>query len=423
MFTKTILKNGLRLITIPMDTSLTVTCLVVVNAGSSCETKRTNGVAHFLEHMMFKGTEKRPSALEISTLLDGIGSSHNAFTDKELTGYYVKVAAEHLTLALDVLADNYQNSLFLKEEIEKERGVILEEISMDRDNPARYLGDLWERLLYGDTPEGRPVSGEKENIVSLQRGDLTTYLGAHYIAQNTVVVISGKFNPDTIGKTVSAFFGRLPSVAAQKKRAARIGQRVPQFSLTRNHISQAHLAIGVRAYGAASPKRYALSLLSTILGGGMSSRLFCEVREKRGLAYSVHCGVTLYTSSGYLATEVGTRKEAAEEVLGLVVREYKKIAEDGVGAAELEKAKHYLEGKLFLGLETSDELAFFAGEQELLYGRIMTPRKIVKNVRRVTAPDIRDVAREIFRNDRLNAALLGPFKEKEGGRFKKLLSF
>ena len=423
MYTKTILKNGLRLITVPLAHTRAVTCLVMVGAGSKYETKRTNGVAHFLEHMMFKGTKKRPSALEISSLLDGVGSEYNAMTGKEWTGYYVKVASEHLELALDVLSDSYLNSLFLAKEIEKERGVITEEINMYLDTPVRHIGDLWEKLLYGDTPAGWTIAGEKENIATMRREDFMEYLAAHYTGPNTHVVIAGSFNTRTIKKTVETYFAKVPKRAAGKKPKTREIQHEPQFLLHAKQTDQAHLMVGVRSYDLFSPKRYALSILATILGGGMSSRLFTEVREKRGLAYSVHTSPEHYTDSGYFVTQAGVRKDAAAEALAVILAEYKKIAQDGLRKGELEKAKHYIEGKLLLGLESSDEFAFFAGEQEVLAGRIRKPDEILRRISEVRADDVQRVARDIFRPEKLNAVLLGPFTPEDEKTFKALTRF
>lgn len=423
MFHKTTLKNGLRLITVPMAHTRTVTCLVMVGAGSKYETKRTNGVAHFLEHMMFKGTKKRPTALEISTLLDGVGSEYNAMTGKEWTGYYVKAADEHLELALDALSDSYQHSLFVAEEIEKERGVITEEINMYLDTPMRHIGDLWEKLLYGDTPAGWSIAGEKENIAKMQRDDFLTYLNAHYTAPNTVVVVAGNFEAKKITKLAESFFGGVPRRRAGAKPKVREAQQKPQFLLQPKQTDQTHLMVGVRAYNLFSPKRYALSLLATILGGGMSSRLFIEVREKRGLAYAVHTSPEYYTDSGYFVTQAGVRKDATAEAMHLILQEYKKIAQEGVGEDELAKAKHYVEGKMLLGLESSDELAFFAGEQEAAMKKIRTPDEIIKKIFSVTPRGIQAVARDIFQEKRLNAVLLGPFEEREQEKFESMLKF
>lgn len=423
MFTKTILKNGVRLITIPMQVTRAVTCLVLVGAGSKYETKKTNGVAHFLEHMMFKGTKKRPSKVAIASLLDGIGSEYNAFTGKEYTGYYVKVAHEHLKLALDVLSDSYQDSLFLAEEIEKERGVITEEINMHLDTPARHIGDLWEEVLYGEAPAGWPIAGQKENIAALRRDDFMAYLNAHYTAPNTTVIVAGKFDAQTITKTVEGYFGALPERKAGSKLPVREAQSSPQFLLHRKETDQTHLMVGVRAYDLFSPKRYAASLLATILGGGMSSRLFLEVREERGLAYDVHTSADYYTDSGYLVTQAGVRRDATAEALKVILAEYKKIADEGVSTEELNKTKHYAEGKMLLGLETSDAFAFYAGEQEALKERIRTPDEIIADIKKVTPAQVQRVARELFTERKLNAVVLGSFNTADEARFRTMLRF
>lgn len=423
MFTKTTLPNGVRLITVPLRNTEAVTCLVLVGAGSAYESARTNGVAHFLEHMMFKGTERRPTALEISTLLDGIGSEYNAFTEKELTGYYVKAASEHLELALDMLSDSYRHSRFAAEEIEKERGVITEEINMYLDTPARHIGTLWEELLWGDTPTGRSIAGRKENIAHMQRADFMDYLSRHYTGPNTVVAVAGRAAPARVRALVARYFGGIEKRRVSRREYVREAQTAPRFKLQPKETDQTHLMVGVRAFARTSPKRHALGVLATILGGGMSSRLFTEVRERRGLAYSVHTGNAHYADAGYLVTQAGIQKESAGEALRIILGEYRRIAAEGVPPEELAKAKNILEGHVLLGLETSDALAAFVGEQEVLDRRIRTPREVIAKVRAVTRAAVRNVAREVFRDERLNAVLLGPFAPNEEASFAKELTF
>jgi len=422
VFHKSILKNGLRCVTIPLSNTKAVTALVMIGAGSKYETKKTNGVAHFLEHMMFKGTRKRPTALEISSLLDGVGAQYNAFTSKEYTGYYIKVDEPHLELALDVLSDAYRNSLYAQGEIGKERGVIIEEINRYLDNPARHLGDLWESLLYGDQPAGWTIAGEKENILSMQREDFLAYLRAHYTAPNTTVVVAGSFPKERIKLLVQSYFGKLSPKRAGTKQKVREAQKAPGVFVFPKKTDQAHLAVGVRTYPFDSPKRPALAVLSTILGGGMSSRLFIEVREKRGLAYDVHTSPEHYTDSGYLVTQAGVRLDAAETALQTILVEYKKIAQRGIAAKELKKAKEYLKGGLVLNLETSDAYAFFFGEQEALRERLETPDEKIKRIERVSAREVQEVARDIFKDAKLNAAFIGPFEKPQEEKFKKILT-
>lgn len=421
-FKKIFLPNRLRLVTIPLANTKAVTALVMVGAGSKYETKRTNGVAHFLEHMMFKGTRRRPSALAISGLLDGVGGEYNAFTGKEWTGYYVKVDNSHLELALDVLSDIYQRSLLLPEEIEKERGVIIEEINLYLDTPSRYIEDLWEKLLYGDQPAGWTIAGEKENIRRMRRKDFTDYLGAHYTAPATTVVVAGGFNEPGAQKLVRELFGGVAKRRAGKKLPVRERQREPRTLVFTKKTDQTHLAVGVRAYHLFSPKRWALAVLAAILGGGMSSRLFTEIREKRGLAYYVRTAAEHHTDSGYLATQAGVRLDAAEETIHIILDQYRAIARDGIMPEELKKAKEYLKGHLVLNLESSNEFAFYAGEQETLAHRIMTPEEKIRRLEGVSARQIQLVARDIFKNSKLNAALIGPFRKGDERRFKKLLS-
>lgn len=418
MFKKTILPNGLRLVSVAMPESQSTTVLVLFATGSKYETKTINGISHFLEHMFFKGTKKRPTTLALSEYLDRVGGEYNAFTAQEMTGYYAKVAPEYIDMALDRVSDILLNSKFDAAEIDKERGVILEEINMFLDNPTRYVGDLWEELLYGDQPAGWKILGTKENIAKLPREQFLKYFNGHYQTKNAVVCVAGKIDKDIV-KKVAKYFGKLKRGEGKAKLAVKEKQAKPEVLVYNKTTDQTHLCLGVRAFDMFHQDRYALSVLSAILGGMMSSRLFISVREKKGLAYYVRSSAELYTDSGFFVTQAGVTNNKIEEAIAAILVEYKKVCVQKINALEITKAKDWLRGTLRLGLETSDELASWVGVQELLKREILTPEQIFSKIKAVSAADLQRVARDIFRPGKLNLALIGPFKEKEA--FEKLL--
>jgi predicted Zn-dependent peptidase len=418
MFKKTILKNGLRLIETPQKDSQTVTVLVLFAAGSKYETKEIKGISHFLEHMFFKGTKKRPTTLAISEVLDRVGGRYNAFTSKEFTGYWAKVGEEHLDLALDWVADILLNSKFDGAEIERERGVIIEEINMYQDTPMAYVGELWEELLYGDQPAGWNTAGTKESVTKMARPQFLDYFKTHYNTGNALVCLSGNLD-DKIQAKVTKYFGALAKGEETKKLAVREKQAKPELLVYHKATDQTHLCLGVRAYDIWHRDRYALAVLANILGGMMSSRLWISVREKKGLAYYVRTGVESFTDSGYLVTQAGVANNKVEEAVREILKEYKKIRDTKVGVDEIKKAKDNIKGSTRLSLETSDELASWVAGQEILKKEIMTPEQFFAKIDAVTAADLSRVARDIFQPAKLNLALIGPFKGKE--KFERLL--
>jgi len=394
--------------------------MVLVGAGSKYETKQTNGISHFLEHLFFKGTKKRPTALKISETLDKVGGVYNAFTSKEWTGYFAKVDSTHWQLALDWVSDIFLHSVLPVAEIEKERGVIVEEINMTLDTPMRYVADLWERLLYGDQPAGWEIIGTKENIARLRRNDFCQYLRKHYSSQNTVVAIAGNFPVSHIEKEVIKCFSAINKDSFEKKNKTRERQSGPQVLLHHKSTDQTHLCLGVRSYNIFHPQRYAQEVLAVILGGNMSSRLFTEVREKRGLAYYVHTTAEDYTDSGYLMTQAGVPNNKVNQAIRVILREHQKVKEKGISVAELQKAKDYLRGVLTLSLESSDAQAMFFASQELLENKILTLEEKCARIDKVGLEDIKQLSQEIFQPAKLNLALIGPHKEKEN--FEELLN-
>ncbi len=419
--TRKILPNGLRVITIPMPSFESATVLVMVGAGSRYETAKNNGISHFLEHMAFKGTKKRPSAKEIAELIDGIGGEFNAFTSKEVTGYYVKSAVTHVDLCLDVLSDMLQNSKLEEAEIEKERGVILEEINLYEDTPSRKIGDVYENLLYGDTPMGWDIAGRKEVIKAIKRKDFLSYMQSLYSADNITVVVAGGINSKEVEKMVEDYFGKMNTFDILKYLKAIDKQIKPSLYMKQKTTEQVHVAVGFRTVPLKSEERHPLAVLAAILGGGMSSRLFSEVREKRGLAYYVRTGSEHYQDVGNMVSTAGLDPKRAEEGISVIIEEYSKFAKGkaNISPKELSKAKEYLKGHLVLELEDSRSVAAFYAQQELLERKIETPEELIKKIDAVKLDQVEEMAKKYFREESLNLAIIGNFSDRQ--KFEKLL--
>ena len=405
--------NGLRLITVPMDSTKTVTVLVLVATGSRYETKEINGISHFLEHMMFKGTTKRPGSLDITHELDSIGAEYNAFTSKEYTGYYVKCAATKIDTALDVISDIFQNSKLDAKEIDKERGPVKEEINMYVDHPPRHVGDIYDELVYSDQPLGWNVAGKKETIDRLTRDDFVKYFSNHYFARNTIITVAGNIDPVETREKVKRFFNNVREHERIEPIAAVEHQKLPASKIEYKKTDQSHVNVGFRAYSCFHPKFEALSVLSAILGGGMSSRLFMEVREKWGLAYRVSTGVSAYNETGDFTTHAGLNNDKLIEGLKVILEEHKKLTKTKVTEKELKRVKDQVRGLFVIALEPSDAVASFYAEQELLEHKIKTPEQRLAKITAVTEDDIIEVARDIFRPERLNLAIIGPLEEHD----------
>src|SRR3989344_5109365 len=417
------LKNKLELLTIPMPQVESATVMVMVGAGSRYESKKINGLAHFLEHMAFKGSKKRPSSLLISSTIDAIGGEFNAFTGKDHTGFYVKARSEHIPLVIDVLADMILNPLLKEEEIEREKGVIIEEIHMYEDTPMRHIGDVYEGLLYGDTALGWDTAGKPEIMRAIARKDFVTYMDGLYRPNNAVMVIAGQ-----VGSSQSAVRSLIDkSLQGWKKdklwqwKKQSDKQDQPQVKVKYKNTEQAHLALGVRAYNLSDPRRFALSVLTTIMGGGMSSRLFIEVRERRGLAYYVHANAEQYLDVSNFVTQAGVDVARIDEAILVILDQYWGIANGNylISSEELTKAKEYLKGRLTLELEDSRSVAGFYATQEILKRQILTPDEVIAKTEAVTKDEVVAVAREIFVEKHLNLSVIGPYKEEV--RFRKLL--
>jgi len=419
MFKKITLKNGFRIIASPIKGTRTVTFLVMVATGSRYEDKRTNGISHFLEHMIFKGTEKRPTTLDITETIDQIGGEYNAFTAKEYTGYYAKVASKYKKLAIDIISDIFLNSILDPREIEKERGVIIEELNMHLDTPTAYVGSLFEKLIYDDHPIGWLITGSKENIKMLTRDDLLEYFKTQYVASNTAVLITGDIDEEEAIEEIKEYFRDVREGKPKDKLPVEENQNGPKGVVHYKKTDQTHFCLGVRSCSLFSPDYFVLKVLSSILGGGMSSRLFMEIREKRGLAYYICCSSENYTDTGYLVVQAGVNTQKIEESIKVILDEFKKIREEKVSNKELNKAKEYLKGRLLLNLESSSALALWLGQQEILRKEILTVDQVFERIDAVTSEDIQRVAQGIFQNSKLNIAIIGPFKDEE--RFNEVL--
>ncbi|OGG57366.1 hypothetical protein A2853_02515 [Candidatus Kaiserbacteria bacterium RIFCSPHIGHO2_01_FULL_55_17] len=414
------LKNGLRVILAPMPENHTATIIVMSGTGSRYEDEQENGLAHFLEHMFFKGTKKRPSAKAISEELDGVGAVYNAFTAKERTAYYAKVSARYLDTALDVISDIFLNSKLPEKEITKERGAIIQEIDMYEDMPMRTVDNVFDELIFGrEHPLGRTVLGPKGNIRSFTRKDFAAYLKRNYTPLNTVVCIAGDFNEKKVLAKIQKDFGGLKHGNPPDFITFTSTQNEPRIAIKEKKTDQTHLMLGVPAYPYLHRDEFALAVLSTILGGGMSSRLFLEVREKRGLAYSVHTWVERYPDTGYLAVQAGVEHGKLEKTVKTILDEFKKIKKTKVSAAELNKAKQFIKGTMTLSLETSDEIAGHAASTMLNIGRVRPLSEILTGIDTVTAADVQRVAHDLLQTSKLNLAIIGPHVNQDN--FLRLL--
>ncbi len=412
-----VLDNGLRVLTAPVAQAQSVTCMIMLAAGSRYETPDTNGIAHFSEHMFFKGTARRPSARDIAGEIDAIGGEFNAFTGKEYTAYYVKCAAEHRDVALDVLVDMLRNSRLDAEEIDREKGVIVEEMNMYFDTPRDYIGGVYEELLYGDQPLGWDIIGRKETVRGATRDTFTSYLGKWYHPPRMVLGVGGQIGDDLLERA-QELLGDMPqgSTGEPEPVAAYENGRVKVFT---KQSDQAHVILGVPSYPIEHPDRYALQVLATVLGGGMSSRLFTEVRERRGLAYYVFGLNHSYTDAGSLYAQAGVDINRIEEAVTTILAELRTIAAEPVPADELDKAKNFSKGRFVLQLESPQGLILFGLRREVLERRAPELDEVLAGLNAVTGEDVQRVAQDLITEEKLRLALIGPFDDAE--RFEKLL--
>ena len=419
-FKKITLLNGLRVLMVPQE-GMATTALVLVEAGSKYETKDINGLSHFLEHLCFKGTIRRPNAIDISAELDGLGAEYNAFTSQEWTGYFAKARNADWQKTLDLVSDLYLNPIFNPNELEKEKGVVIEELHMYEDTPQRKVHDIFQRLLYGDQPAGWDVGGEPEIIRKITREDVISYRKKHYVASATLVVVAGSFKEAAVLKEIKKHFKDIPNEKKHGKTATKEHQNKPALVIKHKASDQTHMVLGVRTFSLFDKRRFALEVLADILGGGMSSKLFQKVRDELGAAYYVNAGADLATDHGFLAISAGIEHSKLETVLKAIIGECNKLKEGNFTDEEVKRAKNHLSGRLMLALESSDELAMYYGGQEILKKEMMKPEELVKKIEAVGKKEITALAKEIFQDAKLNLAMIGPYKDTKP--FEKILHF
>lgn len=413
------LKNGLTLITVDMPHLDSVTTLVAVGAGSRYESRKINGISHFLEHMFFKGSRKYPTAEIISTLIDGLGAINNAATSKEVTYYWIKSASKHIELSSDLLSSMIKESLLSNEEIEKEKGVIAEELRMLRDIPSRLIWDLYEKLQFGDTPLGWDLGGDEKTINSFVRDDFVSYMESLYSADNMALVFAGKL-PTNIEKLAENYFLDLP----KKKQSKfipfkKFKQTKAAVDIFYKKTDQANLIMGVESFDRYDNKRYAADVLSVILGEGMSSRLFIQVREKRGLAYRINASSNSYSDTGSFTVYAGLKLEKVYEGLEVILAELMRIVSEKVTDEELKKAKEMIRGRIALQSESTNFLAEYFGTSFVLDRKIETFEEYLGKIGKITKEDVQNIAKELFVESRFNLQVIGPFKER--GKFEEVL--
>lgn len=418
-YKKSVLSNKVPLFTIPIKGAKTTTTLIMFKTGSKHEKRETSGISHFLEHLFFKGTKKRPNTLILSSEMDSLGGEYNAFTAKEYTGYWFKVANNKVGKALDIMGDMLFNSLFDPEEIEREKGVIIEELNMYEDNPRMHIEDVFEACLFGDTPAGWETIGTKKNIQNFKREDFIKYLEAQYGANSVYIIIAGavRAKDKLLAKKI---FCKFEANKRQLNKLVIKQQTTPQLKVSFKKTDQVTLSLGVRTVPIGHLDEFTLKLLAIILGGSMSSRLFINLRERKGLAYFVRTNTEFYSDSGYLTTQAGVPAIKVEEAIQTILAEYKKITTELVPNKELKRAKDLLQGRVLLQMEASDNLANWYAQQAIYRPHILTPGGMIKIIKSINAKQLQAVASKIFINKGLNLALIGDIN---GQKMKKILKF
>lgn len=413
MFAKTVLDNGIRVVSHEMPDNRSVSLGIWVENGSRHESTEENGISHFIEHLLFKGTERR-SAAQIAEEMDAVGGIINAFTSKENTCYYAKVLDENLPLAIDLLTDIFLHSSFDAEEIERERSVILQEISQSEDTPDDYVHDLFNLDFFQNQPIGRPICGRQETVTGFSRDDIVKFFKARYRPEKVIVSAAGNLRHGAIVEAMAARLGSIGQVSL--KSATEIGADILPTTASGIYphpkpLEQVHLCLGMTGIHQTHPKRYVGYVLNTLLGGGMSSRLFQEIREKRGKAYSVYSFSSSYKDVGYVGVYAGTSLESTEEVVELITQELKKLAAGGMTSAELERTQGQLVGSTMLGLESTDSWMSHIARNEIYFGKSITTEEICQRIRAVSRDNVVELADDLFRSDGRTLTLLGDFAD------------
>ncbi|MHB1133204.1 MAG: M16 family metallopeptidase [Chloroflexota bacterium] len=420
MYKKTTLPNGLRVLTANIPHARSVSLAFFIAAGSRHEEARAAGVAHFVEHMLFKGTTDRPSAQLISEAIEGVGGIINAEVGKEMAVYWVKAAEQHYAIALDILADVLRHSLFEPAEIEKERRVILEELSMVADDPREWVDVILDEVMWGEQALGRDVGGTKETVGGLRRPDLLNYVSGRYSPHTTVVSVVGAVEHERVVADIARYFEDWQGPALSQPPAAVIDQTEPRLRLQSKDTEQSHVSLGVRAISYLDPERYGLDLLNVILGEGMSSRLFLNIRENRGLAYDVHSYVNHYQDTGAMVTYAGVDPSKVYQTVEAIMAELRRLKEPSP-AQEVIKAKEFWKGRMILRLEDTRSIASWIGAQELLLNQVLNIDEVIEIVDRLRSEDVERAAQRLFADDRLSLAIVGPVEA--GEKLQELLHF
>lgn len=418
------LKNNLQVILIDTKTFPTLTTLLLVGAGSRYENEKNNGIAHFLEHMFYKGSKKYPNPKIISEIIEGMGGQWNAFTSKDYTGYYIKAATDHFPKIVDILSDILLNPLFDEKEIEKEKGVIVEEINMYEDTPQRRISEIFEGLMFKGNPLGFDIAGTKETVNKFNRDTFINYLDSLYQPQNAVLIVAGGLGEiEKIKNEINKTFGNWPNVKITGGFKKMILDQKNLNSLVHvKKTEQAHFCLGFPTFSINDERRHILSVLTTIMGGGASSKLFQEVREKRGLCYYISTGLEYYREIGNIVTQAGVTKEVnkAKEAVKATIKEHITMVKGEISNEDMDRAKEMLKGRLLLSMEDSFNIAHFFGNNKLLKNRIETPEQIISKISSVTKRQVVDLAKALFTVDKLNFAIIGPFQNED---FKDVLDF
>ncbi len=418
MFTQSKLPNGVRVLVAPLRDTQAVTVMVFVKVGSRYEARVLNGASHFLEHLMFKGTQRRPDTLTLSKELDSIGAEFNAFTSKDHTAYYIKATKEHVDLALDMLSDMLVNSKFDATELNRERGVIIEEINMYEDNPMAHIEDVLELGLYGNTPLGWSIAGTKKGITNMDRTAMLKYKDQYYVGSNMLVVVAGNV-PGNIQQRITKYFKNVP-----KRRTGNVFVPQRQFAkervfLATKETEQVHLALAAPAFAYDDKRMDALSVLSILLGGTMSSRLFIEIRERKGLCYYIRAGANPYERIGHLVIQAGLDKNRIMQAIPAILESVGNVAAGDISAEEVRRAKEYIKGKFVLGLEDSESLAGWLAKQALFQRGVKNPTQRLAAIEKVTLAQVRAVAKAVLQRDAFRLALIGPYQDRQA--FAKFL--
>jgi len=417
------LSNGLRILFIDTDAFPTLTTLLLVGAGSRYENEKNNGIAHFFEHMAFKGSKKYPNSFVIASTIEGLGGIFNAFTSKDHTGYWIKSTNEHFETVTDVLSDMVLHSALAEEEIEREKGVITEEINLYEDTPYRRVNELFEGLLYKGNPLGFEIAGTKDTVRTFDRATFTNYMDALYKPENAVLVVAGGLNKiKSLELRIKNYIDIIEEKFSKWKKGEKgsfnrvvENQKEPQILIKNKKTEQVHFCLGFRAFSFRDKRKYALNLLSLLLGGGMSSRLFIQVRERRGLCYYISSGGEFYHDCGSFVTQAGVinNLDKIKEAIKTILEEHNKIKKGDIKKEELLKVKEMIKGRLMLSMEDSMNIASFFGTKKILQDKIETPEEIIKKIETVTVDQIAELAKDIFTPERLNFAMIGPFKEND----------